>query len=85
MGLQLPLKYNAYGYVHNIQQEGPLVNQKYFGQTESRQFKRWFGESKVVHPDGCPKVMYHGTTASFNAFDKNDRSKVNVIAVVLGR
>lgn len=26
--------------------------------------------SKVVNPDGTPKVMYHGTTSSFTAFDK---------------
>lgn len=26
--------------------------------------------SKVVNPDGTPRVMYHGTTSSFTAFDK---------------
>ena len=30
-------------------------------QTETPEFKRWFGKSKVVNPDGTPKVMYHGT------------------------
>ena len=32
-GLQLPRSYNAYGYVSNIQQEGPLVNHKYLLRT----------------------------------------------------
>lgn len=27
----------------------------------SMQFRRWFGDSKVVNPDGTPKIMYHGT------------------------
>lgn len=26
-------------------------------------FKRWFKASKVVNPDGTPKVVYHGTTS----------------------
>lgn len=30
-------------------------------QTETEEFKRWFGNSKVVNWDGTPKVMYHGT------------------------
>lgn len=33
-------------------------------------FHNWFGESKVVNEDGSPKVMYHGSAASFTAFDK---------------
>ena len=28
---------------------------------ETPEFKRWFGNSKVVNEDGTPKVMYHGT------------------------
>ena len=47
-------------------------------QTETRQFKRWFGDwqndpahaSKVVNEDGTPKVMYHGTSkGGFNVFN----------------
>lgn len=37
-------------------------------QTETPAFKRWFGESKVVGEDGKPLVVYHGTTADFDAF-----------------
>ena len=31
-------------------------------------FKRWFGSSKIVNPDGTPKVMYHGTAQDITAF-----------------
>lgn len=30
-------------------------------QTETPEFKRWFGDSKVVGDDGKPLVVYHGT------------------------
>ena len=33
------------------------------------EFKRWFGDSKVVDGDGKPLVAYHGTTSSFNVFE----------------
>lgn len=29
--------------------------------TDSAAFQRWFGDSKVVNPDGTPMVVYHGT------------------------
>ena len=31
-------------------------------------FWRWFGDSRVVDADGRPRVVYHGTTANFDAF-----------------
>ena len=34
----------------------------------SPEFKRWFGESKVVDAEGNPLVVYHGTNADFNSF-----------------
>ena len=38
-------------------------------QTETKAFKDWFGDSKVVDKDGKPKVMYHGTpNGDFNTF-----------------
>ncbi len=37
----------------------------------SPQFKKWFGESKVVKQDGAPRVVYHGTASEFWAFDKS--------------
>jgi hypothetical protein len=38
-------------------------------QTETPEFKNWFGGSRVVDADGRPLVVYHGTAASFDAFD----------------
>ena len=50
--------------------------------TESKQFKRWFGDwqnnpgraSKIVNADGTPKRVYHGTDKKFRVF----RSKSGV-------
>ena len=39
-------------------------------QTESVPFKEWFQNSKVVDKNGKPLVVYHGTNADFNIFDK---------------
>lgn len=36
-------------------------------------FKRWFGESKMVDKSGAPRVFYHGTRRSFDAFRPNIR------------
>lgn len=38
-------------------------------QTETEEFRRWFGDSKVVDEDGAPLVVYHGTTADVETFD----------------
>lgn len=38
-------------------------------QTDSPEFKAWFGDSKVVDENGEPLVVYHGTDQSFDAFD----------------
>jgi len=37
-------------------------------QTETPEFKRWFGDSKVVDADGKPLVVYHGTNKDFAKF-----------------
>lgn len=38
--------------------------------TNTPQFKKWFGKSKVVNEDGTPKVVYHGTDRpDFDIFD----------------
>ena len=40
-------------------------------QTDTPEFKRWFGNSKVVDENGQPLVVYHGTEkAGFNRFDR---------------
>ena len=37
-------------------------------QTETPEFKKWFGDSKVVDADGKPLVVYHGTPKDFSVF-----------------
>jgi hypothetical protein len=37
-------------------------------QTETPEFKRWFGDSKVVDAEGRPLVMYHWTDEEFSEF-----------------
>jgi len=37
--------------------------------TNSKEFKQWFGDSKVVEPNGAPSLMYHGTKEDFEEFD----------------
>ena len=59
------------------------VNMKISENTQSQQFKRWFGDwqndpahaSKVVNADGTPKVVYHGTNAEFTVFDLSKSGK----------
>lgn len=41
--------------------------------TNSPEFKRWFGDSKVVDAEGRPLVVYHGTNADFDAFSLKNR------------
>lgn len=66
---------NSNGIIHKIDNK---VNRKIDTVLKSQQFVRWFGDwqnnpekaSKIVNPDGTPKVMYHGTQSSFTVFDK---------------
>ena len=45
--------------------------------TNSQEFKQWFGNSKVVDENGEPLVAYHGTNAeNIQQFDKNKVSNV---------
>lgn len=37
-------------------------------QTDTPEFKAWFGKSKVVDEQGKPKVMYHGTAQDISTF-----------------
>jgi GGDEF domain-containing protein len=37
-------------------------------QTDTPEFRRWFGDSKVVDEAGKPLVVYHGTDADFDTF-----------------
>ncbi len=61
-GLQLPGETIQDGLIHSIFDAGADVNRKMIAsQTESQQFRRWFGNSVVRNEDGNPKVMYHAT------------------------
>lgn len=45
-------------------------------QVDTPEFRRWFGDSKVVDENGEPLVVYHGTGRSFDAFDPGQRGAV---------
>lgn len=57
------------GFLHSILDEDSPVNTQSRDQTQTAQFKRWFGKSKVVDEDGKPLIVYHGSDADFDAFD----------------
>ena len=68
-GVQFPGVTMQDGLIHSILNNDSPVNRKFMDQTETRQFKRWFGDSKVVDRDGEPLVVYHGTGDDFTVFD----------------
>lgn len=49
--------------------------------TESKYFKKWFGDSKVVDENGKPLVVYHGTP---NQFDEFSYDKIGTNGTVEG-
>jgi hypothetical protein len=49
----------------------PRAIYKVSTQTDTPEFKRWFGDSKVVDADGKPLVVYHGTTNDFSVFGQS--------------
>lgn len=46
-------------------------------QTQTENFRRWFGDSKVVDAEGKPLVVYHGTEADFSVFDPEKIGSAN--------
>ena len=80
LGLQLPPLLNKSGSDIIIRHISENVNRKIDTVLKSRQFIRWFGDwqnspetaSKVVNPDGTPKVMYHQTSKDFTVFNTNN-------------
>ena len=38
-------------------------------QQQSHNFKKAFGESKLLNPDGSPMIVYHGSAKKFDQFD----------------
>ena len=47
-----------------------IVESKSRDATETPEFKKWFGDSKVVDEKGKPLVVYHGTKGDFSRFNK---------------
>lgn len=77
-GVQFPGVAIQDGLIHSIFDAGAKVNREFKEQTETRQFKRWFGNSKVVDENGKPMVVYHGTRAengNFHVFDYDQAKK----------
>lgn len=88
-GLQLPGgPFQNNGFVHSIREKNANVKLKIENVTQSKQFKRWFGDwendpkhaSKVVNEDGTPKVVYHGSKSNFTVFDSSKGGQSNEIA-----
>lgn len=44
-------------------------------QTESPEFKKWFGDSKVVDADGKPLRVFHGTSDDFDSFNLDHKNR----------
>lgn len=42
-----------------------------FVQQNSNNFKKAFGNSKLVNPDGSPTIQYHGSAKKFDVFDES--------------
>jgi len=42
-----------------------------FVQQQSGNFKRAFGKSKLINPDGSPTIQYHGSAKKFDTFDES--------------
>ena len=47
----------------------PIIQATATKQTQTPEFQRWFGESKVVDDAGQPQRVYHGTAADLAQFD----------------
>jgi hypothetical protein len=52
-------------------EQGPkrLLQVGQYDETDTPEFKRWFGDSKVIDKDGEPLPVFHGTGEEFEAFD----------------
>jgi hypothetical protein len=48
--------------------KGPEQKYSLRAAPDTKEFKQWFGNSKVVDDDGNPLVMYHGTRKDFSEF-----------------
>lgn len=44
--------------------------------TDTNQFKKWFGDSKIVDDNGNPREVYHGSGDNFNTFKMSNQFNV---------
>jgi SPP1 gp7 family putative phage head morphogenesis protein len=49
--------------------------------TDTKEFKEWFGKSKVVSKAGTPLVVYHGATQDFESFNEGHSFFSNKVSV----
>ena len=70
-GVQFSGKMQLGSSIHNIHDPSTNVNVKKINQTDTQQFGRWFGASKIRNKDNTAMVVYHGTPNDFTVFDKN--------------
>ena len=70
-GVQFPGGRINDGLIHSIFDAASPVNRNYLEQTETRQFKRWFGRSGVVQADGTPRAVRQGVDAAVEVLDGN--------------
>lgn len=55
----------------------PMIQAATAKQTQTPEFQRWFGESKVVDEGGQPLRVFHGTRGVFDVFDMNRQGSEN--------
>jgi hypothetical protein len=76
MGMMVILNHNTSinyeGTVQELAQKGIKYSIR---APETKEFKQWFGDSKVVDEDGNPMVVYHATKNNFFAFDPKKLTK----------
>lgn len=77
-GVQFPRTFRQDGLIHSIFDAGVSVNRKYMEQTQTRQFKRWFGSSVVRDAQGMPQMMYRGDNNDINVFDRKKSKASNL-------
>ena len=68
-GVQFPGRLINDDLIHSIFDAASPVNRNYLEQTETRQFKRWFGRSSVVQADGTPRAVRQGVDATVEVLD----------------
>lgn len=59
----------GWNYIYKEGEEKSLKVDQISNEQRQKNFKEWFGDSKVVDENGKPLVVYHGTNSDFKEFD----------------